>query len=117
MLNDCSMEDERSYPYFTCLPYVVETEDYRLRNLRKVTEELYNAFAAEDWNRALYWNTELRDWLALKFKLPKETRIRLLKVFYEVITSFGIDPRAHARFMSTFLHLSKYDSFLRCFFV
>lgn len=101
------MNDERTYPYFGCLPYDIESEKDRYDNLHKITEQLFISFSAEDWNRALYWNTELRDWTALKFQLPKETRIRLLKVYYEVITSFGVDPRAHARFMSTFLHLSK----------
>ncbi|CCG83319.1 Putative uncharacterized protein [Taphrina deformans PYCC 5710] len=100
-------DDVRTYPYFECLPYPIEDGNHRLHNLRKITEELHNAFAAEDWNRALYWNTELRDWSALKFKLPKHTRIQLLKVYFEVITAFGVDPRAHGRFMSTFLHLSK----------
>lgn len=101
------MDHVRTYPYFTCLPYDVESVDYRLENLQRITDELYKAFAAEDWIRALYWNTELRDWSALKFQMPREYRIKLLRVYYEVITSFGIDPRAHARFMSTFLHLSK----------
>lgn len=100
-------DDDRTYPYFQSLPYDVENPEHRLANLHKITDELHNAFAAEDWNRALYWNTELRDWLALKFPLLRSIRIALLKVYYEVITSFGVDPRAHGRLMSTFLHLSK----------
>ena len=100
-------ERDRTYPYFTTLPYEVESPELRLSNLRKITDELYNSFEAEDWRRAIYWNTELRDWLSLKFQLPKDYRIKLIKVYYELITSFGIDPRAHARFMSTFLCLTK----------
>lgn len=103
-----SVSRSHTFPYFAALPYETESEEYRLENLRKISDELYCAFSAEHWTRAIYWTQELRDWLSLKFDLPKEIRIRLVKVYYEVITAFGVDPRAHARFMSCFLELTKY---------
>ena len=105
-MND--VDRPRTYPYFTTLPYNIESVQDRLKNLEKIVDELCKSFYAEDWSRSIYWNTELRDWLSLKFHLPKQHRIRLIRVYYEVICAFGVDPRAHARFMSTFLTLTKY---------
>lgn len=98
---------DQTFPYAACLPYATESQDDRLRRLGEIGWELHDALAAEDWSRALYWNTELRDWMSLKFRMPSEDRIRLIKVYYEAITSLGIDSRAHARLMTTFLELTK----------
>ncbi|BFZ54532.1 Proteasome activator BLM10 [Savitreella phatthalungensis] len=99
--------DGQTFPYFSCLPYTTETQEERLARLSIVVDALEHALASEDWPRALYWNTELRDWLSLKFRMPQELRIRLIRIYYELITAFGIDSRPHARFMTTFLTLTK----------
>ncbi|ORY77382.1 hypothetical protein BCR37DRAFT_351020 [Protomyces lactucae-debilis] len=98
---------QKTFPYFSTLPYPIESAEERLTNLNVITGQLYLSLAAEDWPRAIYWNSELRDWLGLKFVLPKAVRIKLIRIYYEVVTAFGVDPRAHARFMSMFLELTK----------
>ena len=107
-MNGAMEPRQKTFPYFSTLPYPIESAEDRLANLNVITGHLCLALAAEDWPRAIYWNSELRDWMALKFVLPKAVRIRLIQVYYEVITAFGVDPRAHARFMSMFLELTKY---------
>ena len=99
----------RTYPYFRYLPYGVEdgetVEDY----LTEILKNLYVAIEAGDFTPgAIHWTRELRSWLGLKFDLPKEQRINLVKLYYELSLAPGIDVTVSERFASMFMVLTKY---------
>ncbi|KAL9127967.1 MAG: hypothetical protein Q9217_003258 [Psora testacea] len=104
----------RTYPYYRYLPYDVESEAERQRNLNEILEHLYVSIQAGDFGGgAVHWTRELRNWLSLKFDPTKDQRIRLVKLYYELALSPGVDPAAVEKFSSTFDLLLKRKHYLR----
>lgn len=98
----------RTYPYFRYLPYQVEDDAQRQKNLQDIIDHLYIAVEAGDFAPdALHFTREIRNWLALKFDPTKEQRIRLVKLYYELALAPGLDLTASERFASMFMVLTK----------
>ncbi len=98
----------RTYPYFRYLPYEVEDEAERHRNLEEILKHLYVAVEAGDFSPgAVHWTRELRNWLSLKFDPTKEQRLKMVKLYYELALAPGIDVTAAERFSSMFMVLTK----------
>lgn len=98
----------RTFPYFTTLPYEVETEERRQNDLAEILKYLYIAVEAGDFTPgAVHWTRELRSWLSLKFDPTKEQRIKLVKLYYELALAPGIEPSVAERFASMFMMLTK----------
>jgi len=99
----------RTYPYFRTLPYEVEDEARRQRDLSEILKHLYIAIQAGDFTPgAVHWTRELRSWLSLKFDPTKEQRVKLVKLYYELALAPGIEPGVGERFASMFMLLTKY---------
>jgi proteasome activator subunit 4 len=99
----------RTFPYFSTLPYPVEDDVQRQKNLAEILKHLYIAIQAGDFTPgALHWTRELRSWLGLKFDPTKEQRVRLVKLYYELALAPGIDPSVAERFASMFMLLTKF---------
>ena len=104
----------RTYPYFTTLPYQVETEQRRQDDLAEILKHLYIAVEAGDFTPgAVHWTRELRSWLSLKFDPTKEQRIKLVKLYYELALAPGIEPSVAERFASMFMMLTKKKHYLK----
>ena len=98
----------RTYPYTRYLPYEVEDEAERQKNLDEILKHLYIAVEAGDFSvGAVHWTREFRNWLGLKFDPTKEQRIKLVKLYYELALAPGVDISAVERFSSTFNVLLK----------
>ncbi|WEW60774.1 Proteasome activator BLM10 [Emydomyces testavorans] len=99
----------RTYPYFKYLPYEIEDERQRQRNLGEILKYLYIAVESGDFNPgAVHWTRELRGWLSLKFDPTREQRTKLVKLYYELALAPGIDAAVSDRFASMFMVLTKY---------
>jgi proteasome activator subunit 4 len=98
----------RTFPYFSYLPYSVEDESKRQKDLAEILKHLYIAVEAGDFTPgAIHWTRELRSWLSLKFDPTKEQRIKLVKLYYELALAPGIEPSVSERFASMFMLLTK----------
>jgi proteasome activator subunit 4 len=99
---------ERTYPYSRYLPYQVEGDQSRQKNLDDILKRLYIAIQARDFvPGAVHWTRELRNWLFLKFDLSREKRATLAKLFYNLSLTPGIEHAVSERFASTFMTLTK----------
>lgn len=104
----------RTYPYFKYLPYQIEDEAERERNLREILNCLYVSVESGDFSPgATHWTRELRGWLSLKFDPTRQERINLVKLYYELALAPGIDPNVSERFASMFMLLTKRKHYLR----
>jgi proteasome activator subunit 4 len=104
----------RTYPYFTTLPYEVEDEARRQKDLSEILKHLYIAVQSCDFTPgAVHWTRELRSWMSLKFDPTKEQRIKLVNLYYELALAPGIDPSVSERFASMFMLLTKRKHYLR----
>ena len=102
----------RTFAYFRCLPYEVEDNAVVQGHLSEILKNLYISIEAGDFAPgAIHRTRELRSWLGLKFDLPKEQRIRLVKLYYELSLAPGIDATVSERFASMFMVLTKYVSY------
>ncbi|KAL9090623.1 MAG: hypothetical protein Q9159_001870 [Coniocarpon cinnabarinum] len=102
----------RTFPYQRYLPY--SHNDRQYDNLEKCIRQLYVAVSAGDFvPGATHWTRELKGWLQLKFNLPREDRVRLTKLYYELALAPGMDKNAAERFASMFTTLTKRKHYLR----
>lgn len=96
----------RTFPYQRYLPY--EHKDMYEENLQECVKRLYIAISAGDFvPGATHWTRELRGWIQLKFDLPRELRIKLVKLYYELAFAPGMENGASERFASMFMTLTK----------
>ena len=98
----------KTYPYLRYLPYQVEDEAERQKNLDEILNYLYVAIESGDFAPgAVHWTRELRNWLGLKFQISTEQRVTLVKLYYELSLAPGLDPTTADRFASMFMILTK----------
>jgi proteasome activator subunit 4 len=99
----------RTYNYFKYLPYDAEPPAQSLENLDVCIKHLYIAISSGDFTPgAVHWTREIRGWLALKFEMPVDTRVRLVKLYYELSLAPGLDNVVSERFASMFMVLTKW---------
>ncbi|KAF2137657.1 uncharacterized protein K452DRAFT_235539 [Aplosporella prunicola CBS 121167] len=104
----------RTFPYTKYLPYEAENDADRLENLDTCIKQLYIAVSAGDFSPgAVHWTREIRGWLSLKFDLPRETRVKLIRLYYELALAPGLDYLVAERFASMFMVLTKRKHYLR----
>ena len=112
--DESSRTRPRTFPYFKNLPYKTEGKDEREANLEVCLKHLYIAVSAGDFAPgAVHWTRELRGWLSLKFDVPRETRAKLVKLYYELALAPGLDHLAAERFGSMVMVLTKRKHYLR----
>jgi proteasome activator subunit 4 len=98
----------RTFPYFDYLPYPTESQAEREENLDECIKNLYIAVSSGDFAPgAVHWTREIRGWLSLKFDLPRDTRVKLVKLYYELALAPGLDYVVAERFASMFMVLTK----------
>lgn len=96
----------RTFPYQRYLPY--RHQEQPLQNLDKCIRRLYVAVSAGDFvPGATHWTREIKAWMQLKFNMPRQDRIRLTKLYYELAVAPGMDRSASERFASMFMSLTK----------
>ena len=103
---------KEGFNYWNHLPYQVEDEATRISHLNDVIGDLYTYIRAGDFEGgARKASRQIKRWLHLKFKMPKETRKELAKVYYELSLTPGIDPSAADCFANMFKLLASYVPF------
>jgi Proteasome-substrate-size regulator, N-terminal len=101
---------KEGYDYWTHLPYEVEDDATRIAHLNEIIGDLYISIRAGDFESgAKTASRQIRQWTrGLKFKMPKDTRKKLAKLYYELSLTPGMDPSAADHFAKMFTHLAKY---------
>ncbi|KAI9753882.1 MAG: hypothetical protein M4579_004958 [Chaenotheca gracillima] len=103
-----------TFPYTRLLPYEVEDNAQRLRDLDEMIKNLYIAIETRDfYNGCTHWIREIRNWLDLKFDLPRGHRVKLVKICYELALTPGMDPSIADRWAGLFMTLTKKKHYLR----
>jgi proteasome activator subunit 4 len=101
---------KEGYDYWTHLPYEVEDDETRIACLNEIIGDLYAAIKANDFDSgARVASRQIKQWLHLKFKMPKETRQKLAKLYYELSLTPGMDPSSADSFANMFKGLDSYS--------
>ncbi|KAH7132801.1 hypothetical protein EDB81DRAFT_904867 [Dactylonectria macrodidyma] len=108
------MSRRRTFPYFQQLPFLVEGESQRDAALQGILKQLYIAIKAEDFSSGtLHWTRELQEWLKLKFEMTRELRAKLVKLFYSLALSPGLDTTNTNQFLHMVLTLTRKNHYLK----
>ena len=104
---------KEGFNYWNHLPYEVEDDATRFAHLNDIIGDLYTYIRAGDFEGgARKASRQIKRWLHLKFKMPKEMRKELAKVYYDLALTPGIDPSAADGFATMFKLLATYDNLL-----
>jgi proteasome activator subunit 4 len=105
---------KEGFNYWNHLPYPVEDEATRIAHLNDIIGDLYTCIRAGDFEAgAKTASRQIKRWLHLKFKMPKETRKKLIKLYYELSLTPGIDSSAADTFATMFKLLASYAPSLK----
>jgi hypothetical protein len=108
-------QQKEGFNYWNHLPYEVEDETTRIAHLNDIIGDLYTYIRAGDFEGgARKASRQIKRWLHLKFKMPKETRKELARVYYELSLTPGIDSSAADCFANMFKLLASYGPTFGC---
>jgi len=94
---------KEGFNYWKHLPYAVEDDATRIAHLNEIVADLYTFIRAGDLESgARTASRRIKRWLHLKFKMPKETRKALIRLYYQLSLTPGIDPSAADAFANMF---------------
>jgi len=94
---------KEGFNYWKHLPYAVEEDATRIAHLNEIIADLYTCTRAGDLESgARTASRRIKRWLHLKFKMPKETRKALIRLYYQLSLTPGIDPSAADTFANMF---------------
>ncbi|KAL1902106.1 Proteasome activator BLM10 [Ceratocystis pirilliformis] len=104
----------RTFPYDKHLPYLVEDEAKRDAALRHICNKLWLSLKAGDIvPGAVRWTRELQAWLNLKFEMPREQRAQLVRLYYELSLSPGLENNVADRFTRMIVGLTRQMHYLK----
>lgn len=110
---------QKTFKYRQYLPYQTESYQDSLAHLDHIISNLYVSIKGDDLKGVLgnstatalvHWTRELRSWLELKFEMPFDTRVRLVRLYFALSVA-GADGNAIDKFVNMFLTLCKDDHF------
>ncbi|KAF5356022.1 hypothetical protein D9756_004202 [Leucocoprinus leucothites] len=96
-------EDEQSWlegkreslqTYLDSIPYKCEPYEEMQDKLEFIVSRLYIAAKAKNWQLVTTWDGLLQCWLLMRYPMPKSTRAKLVKFYYELCLLPGIDNRS-----------------------
>ncbi|KAJ7655130.1 hypothetical protein DFH06DRAFT_491600 [Mycena polygramma] len=94
--------------YVRSIPYAVESETKMLEMLDFIVLRLTQCIAARDYEVGfLQWDSMLTYWHMLKYPIPKETRIRLAKIYWHLSTTPGMPSHVMATAADGFKSLTQ----------
>lgn len=108
---------KRTFPYQASLPYATETETEQLAHLNHILANLYIAIKGDDFKglignstgaSVVHWTRELRGWMELKFDMPLDIRLKLIRLYFSLSIA-GCDGNAIEKFVNMFVSLCKDD--------
>ena len=101
------MDRQRSFDYFKNLPYQTEDEADGVRALENCVGKLHIAVATKQYRRADSLLRRISNLLHLKFKLPRDTHLKLVRLCFELGLAQGLDMGYARNFQAMFVALAK----------
>ncbi|KAJ3576133.1 hypothetical protein NP233_g629 [Leucocoprinus birnbaumii] len=96
-------EDDHSLPdakrdslqtYLDSIPYECESSEEMQDKLEFIVSRLYIAAKAKNWQLVTTWDGLLQCWLLMRYQMPKTTRAKLVRFYYELCLLPGVDARS-----------------------
>ncbi|KAG6869164.1 hypothetical protein C0993_012263 [Termitomyces sp. T159_Od127] len=79
--------------YLASLPYETESVDQMHQKLEEIVGKIYIAAKTQNWLVLSTWDGMLQCWLLMRYPIPKSTRAKLVRLYYELSLIPGVEPR------------------------
>ncbi|KAH0590354.1 hypothetical protein H2248_000511 [Termitomyces sp. 'cryptogamus'] len=79
--------------YLDSVPYATESVDEMHRKLEEIVGKIYIAAKTQNWLVLSTWDGLLQCWLLMRYPMPKSTRAKLVRLYYELSLIPGVEPR------------------------
>ncbi|KDQ54780.1 hypothetical protein JAAARDRAFT_134622 [Jaapia argillacea MUCL 33604] len=92
---DSVLEKQRAslQTYLDHLPYDGESADEMQAKLEYIVGRIVICAKAKNWLVLTTWDGKLQCWLLMRYPMPKSTRAKLVRLYYELCLLPGIEPR------------------------
>ncbi|KXN83586.1 Proteasome activator complex subunit 4 [Leucoagaricus sp. SymC.cos] len=106
--NGINKEVEKLKDLARLLPYSIEPESQMQQTLDLIIMRICQAIEAQDYDVGfLQWDTMLSFWLTLKYPIPKQKRIKLAKLYFELSIVPGMPMQVVANCADAFRSLTR----------
>ncbi|CEL52206.1 Proteasome activator complex subunit 4 OS=Xenopus laevis GN=psme4 PE=2 SV=1 [Rhizoctonia solani AG-1 IB] len=78
--------------YRAHLPYETETPEEMNKLLESIIAKIIICVRTKEWEMLGNWNHRLQGWMSLKYPMPRETRVKLAKLYYGLCILPGVEP-------------------------
>ncbi|KAJ6627278.1 hypothetical protein B0H10DRAFT_1780024 [Mycena sp. CBHHK59/15] len=79
--------------YLAAAPYPCESPDEMLAKLEHIIAKIHVCIKAKNWLVLSTWDGLLECWLLMRYPIPKPTRAKLVRLYYELALLPGVDAR------------------------
>ncbi|EGO02735.1 hypothetical protein SERLA73DRAFT_102663 [Serpula lacrymans var. lacrymans S7.3] len=79
--------------YLDSLPYECESVDEMRAHLERIVGKLIICAESRNWLVMTTWDAMLQCWLLMRYPMPKSTRAKLVRLYYELCLVPGIEAR------------------------
>ncbi|EEB91923.1 hypothetical protein MPER_09644 [Moniliophthora perniciosa FA553] len=79
--------------YLTSVPYECESNDVMQARLEEIVGKIYVCAKTQNWLTLTTWDGMLQCWLLMRYPMEKTIRAKLVRLYYDLCTLPGIDPR------------------------
>ncbi|KAF8922284.1 armadillo-type protein [Mucidula mucida] len=94
-LADLSMDQQKAtlQSYIDSSPYECESQDVMQARLEVIVGKIYICAKSQNWLVLTTWDGMLQCWLLMRYPMLKTTRAKLVRLYYELCITPGIEVR------------------------
>ncbi|OAG34663.1 hypothetical protein AYO21_11175 [Fonsecaea monophora] len=92
--NDPDRDVQPTYDFVGNLCYRTKGEADRPAGLKTILEGLYLSITTENYEHAERWTDALEVWMTLEHNVPRKVRVALVKIYYDLALTPGMDSSA-----------------------
>ncbi|KAF9270517.1 hypothetical protein L218DRAFT_889040 [Marasmius fiardii PR-910] len=79
--------------YLDSVPYACESNEAMQAKLEGIVGNIFICAKTRNWLTLTTWDGMLQCWLSMRYPLKKSTRAKLVRLYYDLCTLPGLDPR------------------------
>jgi proteasome activator subunit 4 len=97
-----------TYDFGVNLYYSTRGEADREAGLRTLLLRLYISIMGENYKNAMRWSGVLLNWITREYSVPRKLRAALVRIYYDLALTPGMDGRPAQVFANMIPHLVRY---------
>ncbi|KIK71342.1 hypothetical protein GYMLUDRAFT_33493 [Collybiopsis luxurians FD-317 M1] len=79
--------------YLNSIPYECESIESMQARLEEIVGKIAVCAKSQNWHQMTVWDKMLQCWVIMRYPMPKSTRARLVRLYYELCTAPGVEAR------------------------